>query len=102
MSDLAFVLGVFAFIVFFAVVTYFKTIPTSRIFHFLQKPEWMAVFLMPLIFIAFGVHLPNHIFGLLILAILLFCFRSFFIPCNPGGHQSQRARCFLRRVMAAE
>jgi hypothetical protein len=70
-SDLAFVLMVFASIVVFGVVTYFKTIPSSRIARFLQKPERMAVFFLPLVSILFGVHLPNDIFYFLVLTIFL-------------------------------
>lgn len=71
MSDLAFVLIVFAYMVVFGIVTYFKTIPSSPIARFLQKPEWMAVFLLLLVSILFGVHLPNDIFYLLVLTIFL-------------------------------
>jgi hypothetical protein len=70
-SDLEFVLMVFAYIVTFSIVTYFKTIPTSRLARFLRKPERMLFFALPLVWIPFVVHLPNHIFYFLVLTMLL-------------------------------
>ena len=70
-SDLAFFLLVCVYLMVFGIVTYFKTIPSSRIFRFLQKPEWMAVISLPLISVPFAVHLPSDIFYFLILTTLL-------------------------------